>query len=128
MKEKKYIDWLMHMIGYALVLITASVMFPKVIYIDNSYFGVYALLAVFIIFILNRTIKPLIIWLTLPITALTLGLFYPIINIFILALTSIILQTHFQIHGIFLLFFVSIVISIMNTIIDKIINNTKEKN
>ena len=37
-------------------------------------------IAVLIIFILNRTIKPLLVFLTLPLTAITLGLFYPLIN------------------------------------------------
>ncbi len=119
----KKVDWLLHMIGYALVLITVAVIFPKVIYIDNSYYGFWGLIAVLIIFILNRTIKPLIVWLTLPITAITLGLFYPIINMLILKLTDLILLNHFQVHGIFSLFFVSIIISLMNTIIDKIIKN-----
>lgn len=119
----KKVDWFLHMIGYALVLITVAVIFPKVIYIDNSYYGFWGLIAVLIIFILNRTIKPLIVWLTLPITAITLGLFYPIINMLILKLTDLILLNHFQVHGIFSLFFVSIIISLMNTIIDKIIKN-----
>lgn len=115
------------MIGYSLILITVAVIFPRVIYIDNSYYGIYALLAVLIIFILNRTIKPLFIWLTLPITALTLGLFYPVINITILLITSFVLQNHFQLHGIFSLFFVSIIISLMNTIMDRIIDNLKKE-
>lgn len=119
----KKVDWFLHMIGYALVLITVAVIFPKVIYIDNSYYGFWGLIAVLIIFILNRTIKPLIVWLTLPITAITLGLFYPLINILILKLTDFILMNHFQVHGIFSLFFVSVIISLMNTIIDRIIKN-----
>lgn len=123
MKISKYIDWLMHMVGYALVLIIVSVIFQKTIYIDNSYFGLWGLIAVIIIFILNRTIKPLLVWLTLPLTALTLGFFYPLINILILKITDFILGSHFQIRGTFFLFIVSIIISIMNTIMDKLIIN-----
>lgn len=125
MERKKYIDWFIHMIGYALVLITISVIFKNTIYIDNSYFGLWGLVAVIIIFLLNRTIKPIIVWLTLPITALTLGLFYPIINILILKITDYILGIHFSVHGILSLFMVSIVISIMNALMDKIIENIK---
>lgn len=123
MKMNKYIDWLIHMIGYALVLILVSIVFNDTIYIDNSYFGLWGLIAVIIIFILNRTIKPLIVWMTLPITAITLGLFYPIINILILKITDFILGNHFNIKGTIFLFIVSIVISIMNAIMNKIINN-----
>lgn len=124
MKFNKYIDWFIHMLGYALVLITVSVIFKKTIIIDNSYFGLWGLVAVIIIFVLNRTIKPLIVWMTLPLTALTLGLFYPLINILILKITDFILGTHFDIHGTIVLFIVSIIISIMNAIMDNVIIDT----
>ena len=123
-KINKYLDWFIHMIGYTIVLIFISVIFTKSMYIDNSYFGLWGLIAVLIIFILNRTIKPLLVWLTLPLTALTLGLFYPVINMLILKLTDFALLSHFQIHGILSLFFISIIISIMNAIMDNIIIDT----
>ena len=119
MKINKYLDWAIHMIGYALVLVLVSLIFKKTVYIDNSYYGLWCLIAVIIIFILNRTIKPLLVWMTLPLTALTLGLFYPLINILIL--TALILRGHFDIHGTIFLFIVSIVISIMNAIMDNVI-------
>ena len=121
MKFNKYIDWLIHMIGYALVLITVSVIFKNTVKIDNSYFGLWGFIAVIIIFVLNRTIKPLLVWMTLPLTALTLGLFYPLINILILKITDFILMDHFDIHGTFMVFVVSVIISIMNAIMDNII-------
>lgn len=130
MKISKYVDWLIRMIGYALVLITVSVVFKNTIYIDNSYFGLWGLVAVIIIFVLNKTIKPLIVWLTLPLTALTLGLFYPIVNILVLKITDFILMSHFDIHGTIMIFIVSIIISIMNTLMDSLIikNILKVKN
>jgi len=130
MKINKYLDWFIHMVGYALVLITVSIIFNDTIYIDNSYFGFWGLIAVIIIFILNRTIKPLLVWMTLPLTALTLGLFYPIINVLVLKITDFILMTHFDIEGIVMLFIVSIVISVMNAIMDNLIidNLIKRKN
>ena len=74
-----------------------------------------------IIFILNKTIKPVVVWLTLPITALTLGLFYLVINVLILKITDFILGSHFEIKGTIMVFFVSIIISIMNAIMDNLI-------
>lgn len=124
MKVNKYLDWFIHMIGYALVLITVSVIFKKTVVIDSSYFGLWGLVAVIIIFILNRTIKPLLVWMTLPLTALTLGLFYPLINILILKITDFILGLHFDIHGTIMVFIVSIIISIMNAIMDNLIIDT----
>lgn len=130
MKINKWLDWLIHMVGYALVLITVSVIFNDTVFIDNSYFGLWGLIAVIIIFILNRTIKPLLVWMTLPLTALTLGLFYPLINILILKITDFILGNHFYIRGTIFLFIVSIVISIMNAIMDNLIidNLIKRRN
>lgn len=121
MRVNKYLDWLIHMVGYTLVLITVSVIFNDTVYIDNSYFGLWGLIAVVIIFVLNKTIKPLLVWMTLPLTALTLGLFYPLINILILKITDFILGSHFHIRGTIFLFIVSIVISIMNAIMDNLI-------
>ena len=121
MKINKYLDWFIHMVGYTLVLITVSVIFNDTVYIDNSYFGLWGLIAVIIIFILNKTIKPMLVWMTLPLTALTLGLFYPLINILILKITELILGSHFEIKGTISVFLVSIVISIMNAIMDNLI-------
>ena len=123
MKISKYTDWLIRMIGYALVLIAVSLVFKNTIYIDDSYFGIWGLMTVIIIFVLNKTIKPVLVWLTLPLTALTMGLFYLIINVFILKITDFILMSHFDIKGIVMSFVVSIVISIMNVMMDKVITN-----
>ena len=118
MKINKYLDWLIHMVAYALVLITVSILFKKTIYIDNSYFGLWGLLAAIIIYLLNKTVKPIIVWLTLPITGLTLGLFYPFINVLILNITDWFLGIHFDIHGLFFGFIVAVLISIMNILMD----------
>ena len=119
----KFINWFIHELGYFLVLLTVSTLFKNTIMIDNSYFGIWGFIAVIIIFILNRTVKPILTFLTLPITALTLGLFYPIINILILKITDLVLGPHFNIKGTISLFIVSIIISIMNIIMDKILDN-----
>ena len=111
------------MIGYALVLIAVSLVFKNTIYIDDSYYGIWGLITVIIIFVLNKTIKPVIVWLTLPLIALTMWLFYLIINVFILKITDFILMSHFDIKGIVMSFVVSIVISIMNVMMDKVITN-----
>lgn len=123
MKISKYVDWLIRMICYALVLIAVSLIFNDTVYIDNSYFGFWGLAAVVIIFILNKTVKPVVVWLTLPLTAITLGLFYLIINVLVLKITDFILISHFDIHGIIMPCIVSLVLSLMNTVMDKVITN-----
>lgn len=114
----KGLDIFIHLIGYTLVLITVSVIFKDIVYISSF---IYGFLAVSIIFVLNRTVKPVLTWLTIPITAMTLGLFYPLINAFILKLSDWILGKHFNVNGILWLIVVSIVISIMNAIMDNFI-------
>lgn len=116
-----FIDWLIHMFGYALVLIAVSLIFKKTIYIDDSYFGFWGLIAAIIIYILNKTIKPVLIWLTLPITGLTLGLFYPFINVFILNMVDFILGNHFNMGNLFMSFIVAICISAMNLIMSSLV-------
>lgn len=116
----KIVEWLLYIVCYALVLITVSVLFDSVS-IDDSYFGLYGLIAAVIIFILNKTIKPIIFLLTLPITALTLGIFYPFINILILKIVDFILGSHFETSGTISLFFTAILISIMNFLMEGLI-------
>jgi putative membrane protein len=116
-----FLDWLIYMIGSALVLIAVSLIFKNTVQIDNSYFGIWGLAAAIIIYYLNKTIKPVLIWLTLPITGLTLGLFYPFINVFILNIVDFILGDYFTINGIWMSFLVAIFISIMNAIMEEVI-------
>ena len=132
-KTYKLIEWLIYMIGYALVLIFVAVIFKNTLVINNKYFGLYALLASIIIYILNQTIKPILVYLTLPLTGLTLGLFYPVINVLILYITSFILGNNFQIHGTIIPFIIAILISLLNIfveviIIKPIINRRRSKN
>ena len=123
----KFIEWLIYMVGYSIILICATTIFKNTLYIDNSYFGLWSLIATIIIYILNKTIKPLLVWLTLPITAITLGLFYPFINILILNIVSLLLGQHFDIPGgIIMTFIIAVLISIMNLIMKNIIKKILE--
>lgn len=119
--DNKFFEWLLYMVGYAVVLIAVSVMFSKTFYINNQYYGLYALIAAIIIYVLNQTIKPILFYITLPITALTFGLFYPIINVLILYITSFILGSNFQINGFVLPFVIAILISILNMFMEGMI-------
>lgn len=126
-KRNYFIDWLAHMIGYAIVLMIASIIFKNTIYIDNSLFGFWALLAAILTSLLNETVKPILVLLTLPITSLTLGLFYPFINVLILNIVSFILGSHFNVGNLLMSFIVSIFISIMNIFIDRMVEDILRK-
>lgn len=115
------VDWIMHMFGYMLVLMLVSTMFDS-IQIDKNHFIIWSAIIVIVTYILNKTIKPILVTLTIPITGITLGLFYPFINVFILKLADWLLGDHFNVTNIFIAFFAAILISIMNFIVQKIIN------
>lgn len=117
----RILEWFIYMVGYALVLITVSVIFKNTIYIDNAYFGIWGLISAIIIYLLNKTVKPILFLLTLPITGITLGLFYPFLNVIILNITDLLLGSHFKIDGLFMAFIVAIFISVMNILMQKII-------
>lgn len=126
MNEKKrktiysFIELFIKIIGYALILVLVSTYFDT-FYIDDNHLYLYGLSATLIIFALNKTIKPLLFFLTIPITGLTVGIFYPCINLFILKLTDWILGSHFQITNILIAFLLASLISAMNQILDSIV-------
>ncbi len=116
----KFIEWLIYMFGYIVVFILVSQLFPSV-HIDEDHFFLYSTLIVFIIYILNKTVKPILFTITIPIIGITLGLFYPFINLFILKLADWILGSHFNLENIFTAFFVAILLSVMNFIMEEVI-------
>jgi len=121
-KLSKFIDWVLHMIGYTLVFIFVTSFF-KSIYIDSDHLIIWSAIIVLVIYILNKTVKPILVTLTIPITGLTLGLFYPFINLFILKLVDWILGKHFQLYNFWIALLVSILLSVINIIMDKIITH-----
>ena len=114
------INWALHFIAYAIILVLVSTFFDS-FQIDDNHLYTYGILATLIIFILNVTVKPLLFRLTIPLTGITVGLFYPFINVIILKLTEWILGSHFEIEGFWTAFFIAILISLMNILIENII-------
>lgn len=119
-------DWLIHMIGYTIVFIAVTSLF-KSIYIDSDHLIIWSSIIVLVIYILNKTIKPILVTLTIPITGLTLGLFYPCINVFILKLVDWLLGPHFEVKDLLIALFVAILLSITNFIMQEIINSILKK-
>ena len=112
-----FLEWLIYMFGYALVLLITSNLFRS-LYVENFWYGI---LAAIIIYVLNKTIKPILVTLTLPLIGMSLGLFYFVINVFILLLVNVILGKHFYLTGFLSPFVVSIFITFMNVLMENII-------
>ena len=119
----RFLDWVIHMAGYSLALFLVDIIF-NAFEVDHI---VYYFIASVIIYILNKTIKPILVTLTIPITGLTLGLFYPFINVFILKLVDWLLGYHFEINGICFALLLAILLSITNFLMEEIIKNILRK-
>ncbi len=115
-----FLEWILYFIGYLLVFFLVSKMF-KSFQLDASHPLLYSTLAVFILYVLNKTIKPILVTLTIPITGITLGLFYPFINLFILKFVDCILGSHFNLTDIWVALVISILISTMNFMVEGLI-------
>jgi len=113
----KFLDSVLYILGYTLVLLIVDAIFNS-FDVDNFW---YELLAVVIIYVLNKTVRPIIFKLTIPIIALTFGLFYPFINFLILKIVDLILGDHFNIYGFWSGLLIAICISIMNFFVEELI-------
>lgn len=111
------VEWLIYMLGYAIVLLITSNLF-RALYVENFLYG---FIAAVIIYILNKTIKPVLVTISLPLIGMSLGLFYFVINLIILLIVDLILGKHFYLTGILSPFIVSVFISVMNVAMENII-------
>jgi putative membrane protein len=103
--------WLLN----TLVIIVAAYLLPG-IHIGNF---ITALLIALVLGVLNATLRPILIILTLPLTIVTLGLFLLVINAFMILLASYIVPG-FEIDGFWWAVLFSILISIIHLLILRI--------
>ena len=116
----KALEAALYIVGYTFSFFITSKMF-KSFKLRSDYTIFYALLAVILIYVLNKTIKPALVFFTMPITGVTLGLFYFVVNTIILKLVDLIMGSKLDFTNIWVLFFISIVISAINLLIELII-------
>ena len=126
LRINRFIDWLLYMAGYTVVFILVTSFFDS-IYIDSDHLIIWSIIIVLTIYFLNKTVKPILVTLTIPITGITLGLFYPCINVFILKLVDWVLLSHFEVRNLLMALFVAILLSISNFIVEEIINKIISK-
>lgn len=116
----KIFEFVLYIISYTVAFLIVESLFDS-FQLSSTYKSLYALLAVFIIYILDQAVKPILVTFTMPITGLTFGLFYFVINTLILKLTDWIMGSKLEFTDIWILFFISIVISFINFIIQDVI-------
>lgn len=113
-------EWLVYMLAYTLVFIGMACMFDTFV-VDEDHFILYSFIAVILIYILNKTVKPILFHLTLPITGITLGLFYFVNNMVILKLVEFIMNNRIEFTSLPILFFISIIMSFLNVVIENVV-------
>ena len=113
-------EWLLYMLAYTLVFICVAYMFDTFV-VDKAHFYLYSFIAVVLIYILNKTVKPILFKLTLPITGITLGLFYFVNNMIILKLVEFIMNSRIEFTSLPILFFISVLLSIFNLLIENVV-------
>ena len=121
-KETKYmiLEMLLTLLINSVSLMLASKIFEG-FYIAS--FG-YAIITSLVISFLGRLVKPTLELLLLPMTIITTGLSYPLINVIILKLASLIMGSAFVVKGWILPFFISIFLSIITIVLDQIITKS----
>ncbi|EAC9873206.1 phage holin family protein [Listeria monocytogenes] len=85
-----------------------------------------ALLASFILAILNMLIRPILLLLTLPINIFTLGLFTFVVNAIMLEMTTFFIGDSFQIDGFGTALILAAITAFANMIINSVLWGNKE--
>lgn len=122
----RLLDWFLYMVGYTIVFIIVTNIF-KSFHLNFENKILWSFIIELIIYILNKTIKPVLVTLTIPLTGLTLGLFYPFINLFILKLADWLFGGYFEIDNTISALVAAVLISTMNFIMERIIKKIIEK-
>ncbi|PAD35934.1 MULTISPECIES: phage holin family protein [Terribacillus] len=114
------------MLRWILTLLLNSVSLIIVSYIFDSFylegFGT-AILASFILSVLNLLVRPVLIFLTLPLTALTFGLFLFVINAVTLMITQGLIGENFIIEGFGTAIIAAIILALLNLILNWLIRD-----
>lgn len=96
-------------------ILIISYLFPRMIRVDGF---LAALVAAFLLGVVNAIIRPVLILLTLPLTVVTLGLFLLVVNGLMLWLVSALVRG-FQVNGFWGAVLGSVLISIVSWILSR---------
>ena len=121
----------MSKVNYMLVIITRWLIITVAILLASQFVpGIHvdklstAVIAACVLGLINVFIRPVVVILTLPLSILTLGLFYFLINAFLLKLVAYFV-TGFEVESFLSAFFGSLIISIVSWLANSFIANHK---
>lgn len=119
-KFNRLLEFLLYSVLYTAAFMAVESMFTS-FEINSDYKVVFAFLAIVIIYVLEKVIKPILVTISTPITGITFGAFYFVINAFILKLTDWIMGPKLDFEDYWVLLFISIVLALLNLLIEKLI-------
>ena len=114
------LEFLLYLVLYTAAFMAVETMFESFV-INSDYKVIYAFIAVAVIYGLEKLVKPILVTISTPITGLTFGLFYFVINAVILKLTDWIMFSKLDFTDIWALFVISIILALLNMLIEKLI-------
>ena len=115
-----FLEFLLYSVLYTAVFLAVEGMF-KSFEINSDHKILVAFIAIVVIYVLEKVLKPILVTISTPITGITFGLFYFVINAFMLKLTDWIMGSKLDFTDIWILFFISIVLALLNLLIEKLI-------
>jgi len=86
-----------------------------------------AIIVAVVLGLLRVTVKPLLVFFTLPATIVTLGLFLLVINAVIILLADYLIGTSFEVSGFWTALLFSVLLSIFQSILYSFLNEDKQK-
>ncbi|MDN2452750.1 phage holin family protein [Lactobacillus sp. UCMA15818] len=98
----------------AVIFVSAAGFFPQAFHVSSIWIS---LLAAIILGLLNMFVKPILLLFSLPITFMTLGLFYFVINGFMLELTSYLVGSSFAFANFGAAFLLALILSLVNIVV-----------
>ena len=110
--------FLVRILLYAIAVLATGYLLPGVAVASFT----AALILALVLSLLNVTLKPLLVILTIPVTFFTLGLFLLVINAVIILVADYFV-TGFSVAGFIWALLFSIVLSVINAILNGIFNN-----
>lgn len=119
-KFNLFLEFLLYSVLYTGAFLAVESIFDS-FELDKDYPVLFAFLAIVVIYVLEKVLKPILVTVFTPITGLTFGLFYFVINAFILKLTDWILLGALDFKDIWVLLLISVILSLLNLLIEKFI-------
>ncbi|HOY31736.1 MAG TPA: phage holin family protein [Bacteroidales bacterium] len=99
------------------VMLTAWLLDPH-IHVDNFLAGIIVAL---VLAVLNAIVRPILLFISIPATILTLGLFIFVINAMIILLAAYLIGSKFQVENFWWALLFSIIVSLFSSILNSVL-------